>query len=468
MLGLPWLVGTIWMVYLDSMAQPGTRVNWFKSLGYGYFLGLVFLVPLVQIAFYLDIQSTAAFVGTGLGLFSLVGGLLLWRRYAAGYLNLSPYRSEARSHSSILLIMLVFLVLLHLYFSALDAFARPVFPWDAWTTWVYRAKVWYLNHAIVPMQGASAWLSADGELGYSINAYAYPEAVSLVFLWPPLVTGVWSDALATLGGWTAGVAIALALYGQSRAVGGSLLGGAIIAYLFLSLPLVGAHLALPGYADIFMAGFAGLGLVSLLRWGADRSCLSELVLGMLLLAFSIMIKREGVVWFAVGLAYIVLQIFPWRWLLLLGLSLAIAWLLGFQSVDIPLLGQIGIKNGMLHVPLVGAMPVQAHDISSVIASNLFTNGSWSLLFYVLVLVLILSAFYRSAGVVAVAPVYLLILGAIVVIFGFSPEARWAEDNTAINRLLIQVLPALLMGLGLLVLPLVKKVESTEMEREAAR
>ena len=264
------------------------------------------------------------------------------------------------------------------------------------------------------------------------------------------------------------MAIALALYGQSRAVGSSLLGGAIIAYLFLSLPLVGAHLALPGYADIFMAGFAGLGLVSLLRWATDRSCWSELVIGVLLLAVSIMIKREGVVWFAVGLAFIVLQIFPWRWLLLLGLSLAVAWLLGFQSVDIPLLGQIGIKNGMLHVPLVGAMPVQVHDISSVIASNLFTNGSWSLLFYVLVLVLILSAFYRSAGVVAVAPVYLLILGAIVVIFGFSPEARWAEDNTAINRLLIQVLPALLMGLGLLVLPLVKKVESTEMEREAAR
>ena len=35
------------------------------------------------------------------------------------------------------------------------------------------------------------------------------------------------------------------------------------------------------------------------------------------------------------------------------------------------------------------------------------------------------------------------------IFVFSPEARWAADNTAINRVLMQMLPALLMGLVIL-------------------
>ena len=40
-------------------------------------------------------------------------------------------------------IMMV-LMLVHLVFITVEIFTQPVYPWDAWLAWVYRAKAWFM------------------------------------------------------------------------------------------------------------------------------------------------------------------------------------------------------------------------------------------------------------------------------------------------------------------------------------
>ena len=56
------------------------------------------------------------------------------------------------------------------------------------------------------------------------------------------------------------------------------------------MPLAGTHLSLGGYADIWMAGFTGLGTVALIR-GISQRIKIQTALGVSLLLFSAAIKK---------------------------------------------------------------------------------------------------------------------------------------------------------------------------------
>ena len=51
------------------------------------------------------------------------------------------------------------LLCLHLALILAENLTRSVYPWDAWTTWIYRSKLWFFNGEIAPLLPPALWLS---------------------------------------------------------------------------------------------------------------------------------------------------------------------------------------------------------------------------------------------------------------------------------------------------------------------
>jgi hypothetical protein len=233
----------------------------------------------------------------------------------------------------VLLVILAVWTGLHFFFAASEVFNQPLYPWDAWLAWVYRAKAWYLAGGMVDVVSPAQWATATSADVYTIHAWTYPRFPSVVPYWAALSLGRWSETLVNLPALLAGSAIGLALYGQCRESGMNPLLGITACYLLFSVPLFGTHIALAGYADIWMAGFAGLGFIALLR-GALCGQHFQTLLGFLMIALAIGVKNEGAVWFLAALLMQALITFRWRTLAIAGFVLATAVWIGHAAFGI--------------------------------------------------------------------------------------------------------------------------------------
>ena len=340
------------------------------------------------------------------------------------------------------MILLAIWVGLHLAPTLLEALTRPLYPWDAWDTWVYRAKIWFYQGELVPFY-------PPGKVppgGYELEAWDYPLFASLVPLWPAVALDHWSETLIGLPGWTTALAIALGLYGAARLLALPPPWSLLIASVYLSIPLVNSHMALPGYADLWMSGFAGLGLVLLLI-PTGRGFQS---LGLLLLTASLFIKKEGIVWLTVGLIYLAIAHRP-RWALAILLLLGtVIWLIPQASVHIPFLGTWGWADHQLLLGKWGSYSLAFQDVNLPLFKSFFLQGSWNLLWLAAACAFLLGLIRLKNPQYARPLLMLLCLAApLFVIFFLSSQSQWARDFTAINRLPLQVLPAWLMSCVLL-------------------
>ncbi|MCW8924740.1 MAG: hypothetical protein OQJ84_00635 [Xanthomonadales bacterium] len=346
----------------------------------------------------------------------------------------------------------------HLVFIAIEIFTQPVFPWDAWAAWIYRAKAWFLAGGITDVIGARDWATAASANVYTIDAWLYPSFPSLIPYWAALSLGRWSETLVNLPVLFAGLAMGMALYGQCREHGLSVATSLLSCYLLYSIPLLGTHLALAGYADIWMAGFTGLGFVAIMRGVITRDAVGgsrfQKALGFLMVAFGICVKNEGAVWFLALLAVLLLATCRRKTLLLttavavIGIGLAIT--LGVSQVDIPLIGKLGVSDGRLVIPFIGSFKLEAHNIWRAYWDNFINMGSWNLLWVAVAasLLLGLGSFTRSPGYRArrtALSLLIVFLATQIFIFGFTNQGLWADTYTAINRLPLHFVPALLFA-----------------------
>ena len=214
---LPWITGTAWMAWVESFSSREPGVNWPRALGYGFFLGNFICAAALYLVHAWSEQLSVFMVTAVMAGLSLLGILLTWHRYRRQGVFIARH-TRVDGGSKWLFFLLSALIVLHLALAAVDVLSRPLTPWDAWTTWTYRAKIWFLNQELSPMVGPGSWLATMDPGTYTINAFAYSPLVSLIQLWPAQALGAWSDSLAILPGTLAGIAIALGLYGQGRSL----------------------------------------------------------------------------------------------------------------------------------------------------------------------------------------------------------------------------------------------------------
>lgn len=459
---LPWLGGTFWLVFIESQRNTSTRPNRLRQTGYGFFIGYFVLFSAMLINHKLGVGLSWPGLMLLLLIFSAGGGVAVWLRRpnsSAGPPNTRiPPTMALRSVATIA----VLLMAIHLVFITVEVFTQPLYPWDAWLTWIYRAKAWYLADGMVDMVGSADWTTATSASTYTIDAWLYPLFPSVIPYWAALSLGRWSETLINLPVLFAGLAMGMAIYGQCREQGLSAATSLVCCYLLYSIPLFGTHLALAGYADIWMAGFTGLGFIAVMRGAIVRTDTGkpdfQMILGLLMIGFGIFVKNEGAVWFLATLAMLILVTCrPRVPVLMMAAAVAMSLLtfaLGYSHIEFPLIGKLGFVDDLLVIPFIGNFSLETHNVWPVYWDNFIAMGNWNLLWVLVAASLLLgfrspnlSSGYRARR--AALSFILIFLATQVFIFGFTDQGIWADTYTAINRLPLHFLPALIFAIILI-------------------
>jgi hypothetical protein len=423
---LPWLAGALALRPL----QPRLGLTPAAWLGYGYFLGAALITASAFLAAWLPWLATSVGLVLCLAAFTLAATLgatwLAQRLATAAPLALPPATWPQR----VLIALLLALIALHLGLSAAELYWRPVYPWDAWQTWAYTAKAWYFNGAPVNMLPPAQWANLPEGALYTAQGHRYPWLVPAQSWWFARVLGAWQESRVVWPALPAAIALGLALWGQAVAATRQRLAGPLAAALLLSLPLLHTHISLAGYADVWLAGFSGLGLIALAR-GLLEGHRGQLLLGLAALALGLLVKHDAVIWLTCGLVFIcLLRLRHLRatTLMLAGAVLAGALAFAFSRLDL-----------------------QLHSDFNRYAQLLWRADSWHLLWYLLPAAVLLGLLPKSPARATAKTLGLLlgiVLASQLVLFGATSAGGWV--STAASRLLLQVSPLLVFALACLV------------------
>ena len=444
-LGIPWLAGTLWVraLWQDSAAGRGPL-----ALGYGYFLGLLVAVLLLRAQ--VAVGGPLDWVGPTLlcGLIGVAGGMLLWRRTRWAWPTWVSNSPQPNWLQQGLFGLLLAGLGWRLAVLAQEIVLRPLYPWDAWTTWGVRARVWAELQHLVPFVAPDRWLADTSGSLYTIDAWQYPETVSLLALWPTLAFGTWHEPAAQLPWLGIALALGFSFYGQARLWGSTPLTALAFVWLLLSLPMFDTHIALAGYADVWLAAIFGLAVCAFLQWArtGDRW---QGILALLMALACPWIKREGLVW-ALLLVPAALVVWTprrhWPWLAGGLLLMMAAWFAaGGVTFTVAGWGEVRLTPEVIQLPLLGRFELQYHDIGGPVARNLLLLGNWHLFGYLLVAVLlvalppVLTAPWRLAGWVLASSGLLVLF----LLFFFTEAYHWAQQYTSVNRVFLHFVPALL-------------------------
>ena len=446
----PWLAGFFLLRAVEARASHHPHP--LRQIAFGFFLGYSLLQLLVLSANAVLGSVPVLIINTTLIIIAVCAHLVYRKLPAAAQTNAQANDLTLSHRKTWVFWFFLCLAIVHLSLAAIEVVHRPIFPWDAWLSWIYRAKAWFFAGSIVPMDAPHEWIRGMGNAAYNVAGAHYPTLLPITALWTALHLGQWSETLVNLPVIACGIALAGGTYGLCREAERSPQVSMIAAYLVLSIPLMSTHLSLAGQADTWMAGYAGLG-VSACLLGLVRKSTGLFCLGLLLTALSMGAKAEGGVWLFVAL---VVGAMTWitayrKWLYVLPLPalVLVLWLTGVHFIELPLLGSVGVSDGALHASFLGSHRLERHDVLEDYWQNFFLEGSWHLLWPLLILAAL--GMLRS-GNPRERLVVLAFLAAVVVsqtlIFGFTVQGLWAEDWTAINRIPLHLAPALVFCLVL--------------------
>lgn len=324
-----------------------------------------------------------------------------------------------------------------------DVLLRPLFAWDAWTVWGYEARVWLEMGRHVEFLPRTEWLGAPPEAFIRDGLIAYPQIVPALILWAAAGAETWTGVGPGLLWLTAAGLIALIIFGALRQSGLSVSWALGAAYVFLSAPLLNAHLALYGYADLWIAAVIAAFAALLLL--AGRSGKREFYVWSVLVLLPLpLIKEEGLYWLILGAAALLAG---WArislrrlFVLLFGglVALWIAHMLGFDAVGTITRDRLGLSLEGLAAAMLGA------------ARHAFVWFDWHLFGYLsLVLVLALLFLPDVPEWRSLAAFCLLGMVLIWIVTPMTGAGAFLTVGTLFSRLLLQLAPALTL-LGALV------------------
>jgi len=445
---LPWLLGTLWMrAFLRARAPGQFAVN----LGYGYFAG-VLLTTVLVLAW--DALGLRLHFWPLIGVLVLLGAIgfrlarHLWPRQrwmGWGRPWFGSYRPTWRQAAAG---MLVLLIIVHAAGVALEVLWRPLYPWDAWMNWAPRARVWLETGALVPFLPHAGWqVSTDPQVRSLSMAGNYPPVVPLITLWPALALDRWDESLINLPWLLCGIALVLACYGQARALGASRLFATVLCYLLASLPFLNVHVALAGYADLWLAAFYALAIMAFLRWvwQGDRR---QLALALLFILTAPFLKRVGLAWAFTFVPALIVALVPGRrllWIIAIGGAafIMIYWTVGIH-ITLPQIGEIQISPEQIKLPLYEGKGLEFQPEWAAFADNFFLLGNWHLFWYLAAGSVLLLPWalrdrcLRISSVLALSGFFFLGF-----VYFFTGHSAHAANYTSINRAFLHLVPGLL-------------------------
>ena len=345
---------------------------------------------------------------------------------------------------------LVALLAVHAWLMADEILLRPMYPWDAWAAWLLKPKAWMLGGHLDAFVGFDEWLAdASGTLR-TAQTWSYPEALGRIAVW---FASAWGD-------WNAGVvgAIWLALwiallggaFGGLRSLGLARDRAVIAAYALGSLPLINVHVALAGYAGLWIAALIAFACLAWMR-GLETGARGSFVLAALFALLLPTVKLEGAIWLVLLAGS---MLYAWMPLRLRRIALVLAPLIGAGVVAAYLLRLALVAPALDRIGLTSDTDVLLAHAPAVIgaaADGLFSQYNWHLFWIAFALTLVVRfATLRQSAPLRFVGLFLLLGSAFLfALFVLTPAGKWAESYTAVNRLSLQIVPAMLVFAALL-------------------
>lgn len=370
-----------------------------------------------------------------IGVIALVAVLVLW--FVPGPTQAIPRTDPAWGTLSpplkILVVILVGMIVLRFVSLLPDVTLRPLTSWDAWTVWAYEARVWFEQGRYVEFLPPQAVLSAPAEQWVRLNVVEYPRLIPALMLWISVGEGVWNGVGPGLLWWFVAASVGLMIFGALRLIGLALPWALTGAYAWLSLPMINAHMALYGYADLWMAAAMASFATGLLL--AERADLRA-GWGLALASLMVMpfIKVEGVYWLCIGVAAVGLsrlQLPPRVLVAVLLLGIVVLWAASMMDIDLIAwltIGRLSLGSEGFALALQGA------------ARHAFFWYDWHFLFYLLFAVLAVALLKpRTLGRVdASFALALLALAMLWVLTPYSGAGEWFQQSTLFSRIAMHV------------------------------
>lgn len=315
----------------------------------------------------------------------------------------------------------------------------PIVAWDSWLGWELKAKIWMSHGFSVPLLDATQWLNQK-EGVYNVTAH-YPDGLPLLYY----IFQYLGDSQNTVMGhvypliyfWL----VFLFLLRLKRAQADWLL--LLLSFVLLTgMPLVNSHINLQGYADVWMAMVLLMSVFALSDWNQNPTITSALVL-VLMLSLLPLFKTEGWVWMSLLLLAQMVSKFLIRRhrIILLGMVtvfLAVwllldSWSFSWAARSV-VISQSHVKLG--HFFELSMMPA---DVTKEMIAGLFLQNNWGLLWYFMPLVFCFWLCVKHPKHQQVTQTFFVMsFAAFLFLFFFTDAAQWAENYTAVNRVVLQL------------------------------
>ena len=449
---LPWAAGVAVFCVLTAPRLPGWVA---AALGHGLVLGMLVAALGTDLFARSDTQNALRHAGVPLVLFALAcASIAVWRvRHAASVASESL--GNVQKWKMVLVVAALASLLGRGWLAAREIMLRPTFPWDAWDAWAVKSKVWFLLGHYAPFVSLPEWLAAPNAELYTGPAWSYPSALSWMQVWLASAVGSWIEPIVNLPWLALWVGMLFGHYGQWRALGLARLPALAFIYFLGSLPLLVVHVALAGYADLWLACVFGFTVLAWLRW-REQHDRGQLLLSIVCASAMPWLKLEGAVWLLLFAGWAGYSSLPRRWRrYALGALLVLA-LLGaaIGRLMLPLFGLGWVHVGLtsITIPVIGTLAIGWHDgaLAGVLTA-LFAQPNWHLLWWVAPALVAWrwNALFANRALLSLSVLLLAGFAFLAFLFLFTDAARWAESFTAVNRLVMHLVPATITLLALL-------------------
>lgn len=432
-LALPALLGGLWLSAFVPAAIPGRRA---VVCGCGTLLGLMMLPQVMRLldslGFGLSYDLTALVVA-GLAALALLARRVVRKDSDTPVLQAAALTGFERA----LIVLLTALIVVRIVVLGIEVFWRPLFPWDATMHWATKARVWFEHRSMVPFVENQAWLDVAGAGVYTDRHPEYPVMIPLLQVWMNLALDRWDESLMNLPWLACLIALGSAFFGQLKLAGVSTTVATISTYMLLSMPLVNIHVALAGYADLFLGAAYACAVMSLHNWMHSR----QTWLAVLALFFTLLcplIKNEGFIW--------ALTIVP---------AIAVAFMQRRQAAKFFLLLLLWGTFFILILPdnwevagttVKDIRPTFNMDALLGIIKSLWLHDNWHLFGYLIIVLIPLGLLMPGAMTRTYLGISVSLassVGAYLFLFIFTGFGVGAADFAAVGRLSIHLVPALL-------------------------
>lgn len=408
--------------------------NWQKRIGESFFIGIIVVVCLMNLMQILNIDFSISMLFYIILVISVLFWIVFFYKSAGNIKQLDFSASFLMNNKITATITLV--IILHFIFIVIQNSSLPLTSWDSWTGWVAKAKIWYFYGLNETLLSESEWLS--NKQGMTSLITHYPDGLSLLYLFNSGGLG-WDETRLNAVYPALYIAFLLAFYGNIKSLSDSSLVASFAALIFATIPLVGTHIVLAGYADIWVSAFLFLALVHL-QFYSQSAFKKDIYLFIFFALGMISFKQEGLIWLLFMFpVFFLLRLSSSRVLIimtLISLTLLLWYFTGGFSI-----GNFVFRPDRIAIPGIGDFHFSFLNTTGEWLESLFLSRNWNILWYSLPVTLALFARIRHKPVLLFSATYLIFsLLFLLVLFYFSYANKFASNFTSLNRLILHIVP----------------------------